>query len=219
MDPQPLRPRPVPLTVLFLGLTTIFIAYFQIWLPGPAVGLQIIGIEIGEWIKFLGVGPRRDLFYLPPIVVGLVIALLAATWPNSRWQTWTARGLAVAVSLLSLPAIAVIRNEPPREWVARLGLIALVVLVAALGALLNQRATRSPWPWLMMVDVALVGALLPTLQYLAVRPVVREIMLRPIGIGLGVWLNVAGSLLVVATALAIFFELIRAQQKRQPPEG
>ncbi len=93
------RPAPTrtgfPLTPVFLGLTAILVGYFLVWLPGPSAGLRLIGIELGEWIKFLGVGSRRDLFYLPPIVVGLVLGLVAATWPNDRPQTWLARALAV----------------------------------------------------------------------------------------------------------------------------
>lgn len=212
------RVRDTSLILLFLGLTAIFVGYFQIWLPGPAAGLQIIGIEMGEWIKFLGVGPRRDLFYLPPIVAGLVISLLASTWPNDRWQTWVARGVAVAVALLSFPAIASIQFEPSSEWLLRLGLIGFVVVVTALGALLPKRAVASPWPWLLMTIVALLGAILSTIQFFAIRPIVEEILRRSIGIGLGVWLNVTGSLVVAIVALVIFFASRRGQQKRQPTD-
>ena len=85
----------IRLNLLFLGLTAILAGYFMVWLPGPSAGLQLIGIEVGEWIKFLGIGAGRNWFYLPPIVIGLTLALLAATWPNGRIQTWMARGLAV----------------------------------------------------------------------------------------------------------------------------
>lgn len=178
--------------------------------------MQLIGIEIGEWIKFLGVGPRRDLFYLPPIVLGLALALLAATWPNNRPQTWVARGLAVAVALLAFPAIAAIQLEPSSEWLFRLMLISVVVFVAAIGAAVAARAPGSLWPWLMMAIVTALGALLPTLQYLAVRPLVEEIMRRPIGIGLGVWLNAAGCLLA-ATMVLVEFAARVEEKKRQPP--
>lgn len=202
--------RGAPLTLLFLGLTAAFIGYFRVWLPGPAAGLQIIGIEMGEWIKFLGVGSRRDLFYLPPIAVGLVIALMASTWPNDRPHTWVARGMAVAVSLLSFPAIAAIRLEPSSEWLMRLAMIVLVGIVAVVGAFFPRRAVASPWPWLFMSAVSLLGAVLPTVQYLAVRPVAEEIMRRSIGIGAGVWLSAGGLLIVAAVALIEFFRLRRA---------
>lgn len=199
------------LALLFMGLSAVFVGYFQVWLPGPAAGLQIIGLEMGEWIKFLGVGRGRDLFYLPPVAMGLVIALLASIWPNGRPHTWVARGIAVAVALLSFPAVASIQLEPSSEWLLRLALIGLVVVVAVLGALFNQRAAASPWIWLLIAAVALLGAALPTAEYFAVRPVVEEIMRRPIGTGLGVWLNAIGSLLVAAVALGTFLKARRLE--------
>ena len=45
---------PSRLGLLALGLTAIFIGYFLVWLPGPGAGLSLIGVEVGEWIKFLG---------------------------------------------------------------------------------------------------------------------------------------------------------------------
>lgn len=196
---------PVRLNLLFLGLTAILIGYFLVWLSGPSAGLQIIGIELGEWIKFLGVGARRNWFYLPPIVVGLSLALLAATWPN-RPQTWLARGVAVAVAMLAFPAVAAIQLEPSSEWLVRLLLIGLVALVAAGGALIARRASGSVWVWPVMAAVALIGLLLPALQYFAVRPVVEDILLQPVGVGLGVWLNAGGALLVALIAIAHFLQ-------------
>lgn len=199
--------------LLILGLTAIFIGYFLVWLPGPGVGLQLIGIEIGEWIKFLGVGARRNLFYLPPVILGLCIALWAAGWPNARPQTWLARVLAVGVALLAFPAVAAIQLEPPSEWAWRLGLSALVAGVAAGGALVARRSATPAWLWLLLALVAAVGALLPTWAYLSVLPVVQESLRRPVGIGAGMWLNAAGSLLVMAVALAEWSAARRAAQK------
>jgi hypothetical protein len=187
-----------------VGLTAIFAGYLTVWLPGPAAGLTFLGLEVGEWIKFLGVGPRRNLFYLPPITLGLMLALITTTWPNERRQTWLMRGLAVVVALLALPAFESMRDEPSSEWLLRLQLIALVLLVALLSGALGQGGKVSSLallPWLLLVLVAIVGALLPTWVYLAVRPVVGQAIGRPIGIGLGVWLNVVGHLLVAAVSL------------------
>ena len=102
--------------LLFAGLTAVFVGYFAVWLPGPAAGLRLIGLELGEWIKFLGVGQSRDLFYAPPILLGLIMVLLTAGWDNRRWQTWLFRLLAIGVSLLAFPAVAAITTEPRSEW-------------------------------------------------------------------------------------------------------
>jgi hypothetical protein len=210
-------PRAARLNLLFIGLTMVFVGYFQVWLPGPGAGLQLIGIELGEWIKFLGVGPRRDLFYLPPIAIGLLLALLAATWPNERLQTWVARLLAVAVALLAFPALAAIQLEPAREWLARLLLIGSVIATTISGALLARRLAGSSWLWLLMAVVALLGALLPTWQYLSVRPVAEGLMRRSLAVGPGVWLNATGFLLVALVCLAHWASSL--QTKRQSPVG
>lgn len=192
------------LNLLFLGLTAIFLGYFVVWLPGPGVGLQLIGIEVGEWIKFLGVGASRNWFYLPPIVMGTVLALLAGMWPNGRIQTWLARGLAIALALLALPAVAAIQLEPRSEWLARLVAIGWVIGVAGLGSVISRRAGDARPLWMIIAIVALLGALLPTMQYLAVRPLVEAALHRSLEIGVGVWLNAGGSLLVLAVALLEF---------------
>jgi hypothetical protein len=205
------------LNLFFLALATVFVGYFLVWLPGPGAGLQLIGIELGEWIKFLGVGPRRVLFYLPPIALGLLLALLAGTWPNDRPRTWLARLLAVAVALLAFPAVAAIQAEPASEWLARLLLIGLVIVVAAAGALLARRSEAHAFLWLLMAGVAFLGALLPTWQYLAIRPVVEGIMRRPPAVGPGVWLNAAGFALAAILCLAQW--MADRQTKRQSPAG
>ena len=190
-------------TLLFLGLTAVFVGYLTTWLPGPVAGLQFIGVEMGEWVKFLGVGQSRNLFYLPPITLGLMIALLTAGWPNGRWQTWAMRGLAVAVSLLAFPALEAIRDEPASEWRLRLQLIGLVIAVAlAVGAGRRHWQTSLAWlPWLLLALLGVAGAALPIWVYQSVRPVVSRAVGLPVGIGLGVWLNGGGHLLVAAVTL------------------
>jgi hypothetical protein len=188
--------------VLSVAFTAVFIGYFAVWLPGPAAGLQFIGLEIGEWIKFLGVGMERNWFYVPPITLGLMLAVWTWTWGNGRLQNWGMRGLAVAVSLLAFPAIEAIRFEAASEWRLRLQLIGLVVLVALLSGLV-ERATLPRWlPWLLLAALGLVGAIGPTRLYWLVRPAVSEAVGLPIGIGLGVWLNGVGHLGVTAVSLA-----------------
>lgn len=196
--------------LLFVGLTAILTGYFLIWLPGPSAGLQIIGIELGEWIKFLGIGPQRNWFYLPPIVAGFSIALLTATWPNNRPQTWVARGLAIVVALLAFPAIAAIQLEPRSEWLARLLAIVLVGVVALTGAWWGGRSSGRRWIWLFMGCLALIGAILPMMQFLAIRPIVAEALRRPVGVGLGVWLNMVGAVLI---AFVAFSEFLRELKK------
>jgi len=189
---------------LFAAFTAILIGYLTVWLPGPVVGLSFIGVELGEWIKFLGVGLSRNLFYLPPITLGLMLAVITQTWPNQRWRTWVTRVLAVGVALFSFPAIEAIRFEPGSEWVLRLQGIGLVVAIAILSAWRLPRWLATRLPWLILLLLGLVGAALPTWAYLTIRPLVSQALGLPVGVGLGVWLNGVGHLSVtVVSAMAL----------------
>lgn len=178
--------------LIISGLTLVVVGYFAVWLPGPAAGLRLIGLELGEWIKFLGVGAGRNLFYLPPICAGLVIALVTTGWDNRAWRTWVMRLLAVAVALVALPAFASITGEPRSEWLLRVVLIVLVAGVSLLVSLAPRSQTLPAAALWGILGVAMVGLALPAWQYVAVLPVVESILDRSLGIGLGVWLNTAG---------------------------
>jgi hypothetical protein len=189
-------------SLLYAALTAVFIGYLTVWLPGPSAGLSFIGVELGEWIKFLGVGKLRNLFYLPPITLGLMLSAVTMNWPNRRWQTWAGRALAVGVALLAFPAIEAIRFESPSEWALRLELIGLVLVVAVLSSWRPSWLARRQLSWLLLFLSALAGLVLPTFAYLRVRPLVAQAIGLPLGIGLGVWLNGTGHLLIVALSLA-----------------
>jgi len=186
-----------------LGLTAVFVGYLSVWLPGPGVGLQFLGVELGEWVKFLGVGQNRDLFYLPPITLGLMLAVWTMGWPNGRWQTWAMRGLAVLVSLLAFPAFEDVMGASRQQYTGRIYLMGLVLAVALLSGLVGPRlAARRPWlPWLLLALLGLLGAIAPTWMYWQVAPYVGQQIGLPVGVGWGVWLNAAGHGLVTAVAL------------------
>ena len=200
-------------TLAKAGFTAILIGYLMVWLPQPVVGLSFTGVELGEWVKFLPevrageIAPGRNLFYLPPITLALMMILWSAGWSGRRWQTWALRGLAVLVALLAFPALEALRFEPVGEWILRLGLVTLVVIMAILSSatdgLVKEPLVRGSW--IGIVLLALIGLLLPTWAYLSVRPVVSNLFRGEVGIGAGVWLNAAGHLaLLAASTLALF---------------
>ncbi|MFO7681299.1 MAG: hypothetical protein R6X34_14720 [Chloroflexota bacterium] len=189
---------------LLAGLTAVFVGYLAVWLPGPAAGLQFLGVELGEWIKFLGVGAIRDLFYLPPIILGLMLVVLTLGWENGRWQTWFMRGLAVLVSLLAFPALEDLLGAFRSQYVLRVALIGLVGVTAVLVSIFGQKLTAR-WgglPWLLLAVLGLVGAALPLWYYLAqVRPYVSAVLGVPVGVGWGLVLNTAGCGVITAVSL------------------
>jgi hypothetical protein len=183
-----------------IGFTAILIGYLSVWLPGPGAGLSFLGIEMGEWFKFLGLGGRRDIFYLPPISLGLMLALWTMTWPTNNWRAWTVRALAVMISLLAFPAIEDITGPVREQYTLRVILIAFVTLTALISGLWQPSAKMAWLPWAIITLLGLTGALLPAWMYLNVRSYAVQVIGVPIGVGLGVWLNGAGHLLVMGVS-------------------
>ena len=208
--------------IFFAALTAVFTAYFLIWLPGPAAGLQLMGLETGEWVKFMGMGTRRNLFYLPPITLALTMQLLSGFWPNKRWQTWPMRGAAIAVALLAFPAIEDLMGATRDEYLSRLAAI-FVVGGMGLAAAAASRHRQNVWVRRALLGgmalCGLLGFYLPLSAYLEVQPVVSAWMGRPIGIGIGVWLNSAGQLGITAVSLAALWITFKEQGRARPPVG
>jgi len=188
--------------VLSLGLTAVFFGYFTVWLPGPSAGLRLIGLEMGEWIKFLGVDMSRNLFYLPPITLGLLMTLWTGMWPNRHWQTWIMRGMAIAVSLLSFPAWEDFRGPSQIEYMPRIWLIGVVITAVFLTTIWSHFAKeRTITLWLLMSIIGVLGAILPLWIFTAVLPVVEQSLQMSLQMGPGVVLNGMGHLLVTAVSL------------------
>jgi hypothetical protein len=195
--------------ILKLGFTAILLGYFVVWLPQPVVGLSFIGLELGEWVKFLPqvrsgeIVAAKDLFYVPPITLSLMILLWTIDWPNRRWKTWGMRIIAVLVSMLALPAIEVVQNEPIDQWLVRLLAVVLVVGGALAVALINPGVEKKPRVNVtaVMVCLAALGAMLPTWVYLSVRPAAQQVIGVDVGFGPGFWLNLGGNLMVAIACL------------------
>lgn len=186
--------------LLWVGFTLILAGYLMVWLPQPVVGLSLLGLEMGEWVKFLpevqaGLLPNRNLFYLPPVLLGLMMAIWTVGWPNGRWQTWTMRGMAVLVSFLAFPAVEAIRFEPSSEWLLRLGMVGLVGVTAVLSSFLDRLPGMLP-PLLLLL-FGLLNLVLPTWAYFSMRPVIADLFQTAVGIGPGLLLHILGNVMVV----------------------
>lgn len=203
-------------TILLLALTAVFIGYLMVWLPGPSAGLQFLGVEMGEWTKFLGMDTRRNVFYLPPITLSTILLLLTLTWSPHRWQTWVWRGIAVAISLLAFPAWEDLRGTTSYEYTPRVLWIGLVILVAVVVSVVGWRWGKRPLlhklSWLFIFLVSVAGALLPTWAYWQVKTAVEPLFGLAVGVGWGVWLNGVGQLLIAGFSLTQLVRLFSRQK-------
>ena len=193
-----------------LCFTMILLGYFLVWLPQPVAGLSFIGLEMGEWVKFIPevrsgeVIPSRNFFYLPPILLGSMIAIWTAGWPNNRWQSWIARLLAVAVGFLALPAIESISEESPGQWLPRLAMVGFVIVIVLIASYYSSRETiPHTVPWLYFIILGLLGAILPIWTYLAIKPFVETLMGGAVGFGPGIWLNLIGNILLILLGISL----------------
>ncbi|MFQ5421910.1 MAG: hypothetical protein ACE5EY_16300, partial [Anaerolineae bacterium] len=183
----------------------------------------LMGLETAEWLKFMGMGPNRNWFYLPPITLGLMLALLPLAWPPRRWQNWGMRALAVLVSLLAFPAVEDITGPVWREYVVRVAGIGLVTAVALLTGWFHRQwttvhrtavhrtAVHRTAVWIILALLGILGGLMPLWTYLGALPAIENLMGEPVGVGWGLWLNSLGHLWVTAVTLGLLL------QKRRPP--
>ena len=201
---------------LKLGFTLILLGYFLVWLPHQAVGLSFIGLEMGEWTKFLP-GIQQDqyvldrvLFYLPPISLALMLIIWTLDWPNRRWKTWLMRIVAVVISLLAFPALESFVEEAADQWLARIVLILIVVASALLSSLAKYLAPRTRLLLQNAAYVALgvLGALLPMWTFLILIPEISSLFGREVGPGPGLWINTLGHLLVAGVGGAALYRLL-----------
>lgn len=206
--------------VLRLGFTAVLLGYLLVWLPQPVVGLSLIGLEMGEWIKFLPevqegtIFPGRNAFYLPPITLSLILIMWTARWPSNRWKTWAMRATAVLVALLAFPAIESILGEPRDQWLLRLGLITGVFALALLSPYFKRLPVKwqGAGPLVIILLLSLVGMLFPTWMFFALRPVLESLFRTEISFGIGAWLNLMGHL----TIAVVVAYLLLGTSKRSP---
>ncbi len=125
------------------------------------------------------------------------------------------RAVAVMVAMLAFPAVEAILQEGSDQWLGRVLMILLVVVVAVSMPFLDRlpRISGMTVAWVAMTSLAVIGLVLPTWAYLAIRPAVVQLLDRGVGIGPGVWLNGVGHLLIGVTAVLLLVEQRRSRPK------
>lgn len=214
----PSTPRTAPGVVavrwlLPLGGLLALAGYFGPWVPHPAAGLVVTGLDLGEYVKFLHPVQNgtlhlwREGFYLPLVAVSVAFSLhayrreLAYPWPLKI--LWLGVATVAALNLLP-PAWTPARLVSPAFRLQTAALVVCLGLaaVAPLLALLPRRGSG------LAVLVLTVPALwLPLNQFSRILPTLDALYNQRLTPGWGPWVMAAG---LVCMAGAALLELLRA---------
>jgi hypothetical protein len=191
-----------------LGVTLALIGYWGPWVNHKTAALVLSGLDMAEFVKFLP-GVRagtefmiRELFYLPLLAAALCLALIGShrPWYYPLWARVIMVIMAIILAIIVLPPYPFIfqalgSDEFRRQFLMGAGCLAIIV-----GSLLYRRLPRAIVAGLLIV-ISLVGALPALWQFFSIRSALDTVYGQPIQIGWGLWLTVAGFLVVAGTGL------------------
>jgi len=199
-----------------LGIALALVGYWGPWVNHKTAALVLSGLDMAEFVKFLP-GVRagtefviRELFYLPLLAAALCLALMGSTH-YFRYPLW-ARALmviaAIVLAIIVLPPYpfilqALSSDEFRRQFLMGAGCLAVIaasLLYRRRSTEAHERLPRAVVAGLLIV-VSLAGAIPPVWQFLSIRSALDRVYGQPIHIGWGLWLMVAGFLVVAGAGV------------------
>jgi hypothetical protein len=211
----------LPRLLLPFGALLAFWGYVGPWVDHRVAGLAILGLDLGEYVKFLplvrsgGTSLWREGFYLPLVAVSLALSL--CTWRGDlRWrQQW----LDVTIITLQVAgAIVAALNMLPPAWTPQRMLtpefhqqtaaILLCLAAVAFGpflALLPRLITG-----LIVLLLSIAAAAVPVTQFLRVLPEIGTLYNHLLVAGWGVYLMIAGLAMLATLGALLAFAPQRA---------
>ena len=203
-----LRSPALAAALVLLGWLLIVLGYWGPWVPAAAAGLQVLGLDLAEYVKFIAevrsgeIALRRELFYLPLIALSLSFSLLAHR-PELRlpgWICWTLNLLAAPAALAMLPPAWTPALLATPEFIKQ----SLAMVVCLMLALLSWPLLRRLPAWAAAAAVlALAGlAVFPPLAaFASLSPALDAIYGQVVPAGRGLWQMPLGFALLAAGAL------------------
>lgn len=195
--------------LLLAGALCALAGYFSPWVDHAAAGLAILGIDLGEYVKFLPpvssgeIALWREGFYLPLFAVALTLALFAFR-SECRYPLWV-RGI-----MLIVGAVSALNMVPP-AWTPRLLLtpefrLQTIWIATALSALAVSPLLALLPRWFASgcaVLLALASAIVPTWMFLKTLPAIEPLYNHTLAPARGFWLLVVGLVMLAAGALLL----------------
>lgn len=193
----------------------MLVGYFGPWVNHDAAGLVIMGLDLGEYVKFLPavrageVTLWRPGFYLPLVAVSLMCSLSAFRFEMHY-------PLPARAALLAIAAITALNLLPP-AWTPGLLLTPefrthTALMLACLGLMLiSPLLALLPMTisYAVVTVVAAAAIWLPISQFLAVLPGISELYRRELSPGWGVYCSATG---LVVLALSAWVERVWLRQ-------
>jgi len=209
---------------LLLALVLGIFAYWAPWVNHAAAALKLSGQDLGEFVKFIPAIRRgdvsfpRQLFYLPPLVMAVVLVLLSVNQelPYPGWL----RIVMLVSSVALLPGLLPPAWGHPRElFSSEFRLQGIGILLGASVAAVHGLFRRLPLRSLagLILGLAPIALVAPQGAFWAVRPRIWAAYDTPgLRLGCGLWMHVAAWLGATACAGAL---LIWAQRKQRRPDA
>ena len=193
--------------LLPLGIVAALVGYLGPWVDHPVAGLAILGLDLGEYVKFLtavrsgAVSLWREGYYLPLVAVSLTCSLSA--FRREFGYHWTLRafllGIAVVAALNLLPPAwtpqRMLTPEFQQQTLA-LGACLLAMLFSPFLALLPRWLTAAT-----IVLLCVAALVIPAWQFAQVLPGIAGLYSQPLTPGWGLYLMAIGLLTVIVAAV------------------
>ena len=199
------------LHLLFLFGAILWAAgYWGPWVPHKDAGLIILGIDLGEFVKFLPqvrsgqIHLWREGFYFPAFALSLLASSMA--WRKELpWRTpfrILANLLSVPPALAMLPPIwtphLMLHSPEFRQQSVAIAMALLASVSSPLLARLPRRATAAFLSALMAVS-----ALVPLWQFSKILDAIASVYAERIGLGWGIVSMSAGGLSIIAAIVGL----------------
>lgn len=201
-----LRPRFTAI-LLALGLLLLAFGYWGAWLDHPVSALNILGIDLAEFVKFVPevqseqIALQREVFFNPLLTLAAGLILFAAIrGPNlPRWLRFLAAVLAIPAALAMLPPAwtpALLRTPEFRTQM----LYILFLLIAVVLTPLLYRILPGKVHGLLLLALGILP--FPALfAYLRLQPALETLYQKPVQPGIGLYLIGLGAILVGISGL------------------
>lgn len=184
--------------LLPLAAIVTLVGYFGPWIPHRAAGLVIVGLDLGELVKFLYPVQQGDIvlwregFYLPLVAVSVALSLFG-------WRRAMGYPLVARLGMFAVATVAALNLLPP-AWTP--GLLLTPEFRLQTGAMAVCLALALVMPIAALLPLRLAGVLIlaltaaalyfPLAQFQWILPALADLYNQPLGPGWGYWVTATG---------------------------